>query len=229
MLIRMLKSLEINCGSMMNNNSPIRVMIVDDHGMVRRGLTAYLLSASDIEVVAEARNGQEAIRVCETEQLDVILMDLIMPELGGIAATRAIHTKWPEIQVIALTSFQEKELVQEALQAGAISYLLKNISGEDLAEAIRSSYAGRSMLAKEAVEALVRAKNDEDLVGRDLTIREREVLRYLTKGMTNPEIAQALSISRSTVKAHVSNILSKLGVSNRAEAIALAIKNHLVD
>lgn len=229
MLIRMLKSLEINCGSMMNNNSPIRVMIVDDHGMVRRGLTAYLLSASDIEVVAEARNGQEAIRVCETEQLDVILMDLIMPELGGIAATRAIHTKWPEIQVIALTSFQEKELVQEALQAGAISYLLKNISGEDLAEAIRSSYAGRSMLAKEAVEALVRAKNDEDLVGRDLTIREREVLRYLTKGMTNPEIAQALSISRSTVKAHVSNILSKLGVSNRAEAIALAIENHLVD
>lgn len=229
MLIRMLKSLEINCGSMMNNNSPIRVMIVDDHGMVRRGLTAYLLSASDIEVVAEARNGQEAIRVCETEQLDVILMDLIMPELGGIAATRAIHTKWPEIQVIALTSFQEKELVQEALQAGAISYLLKNISGEDLAEAIRSSFAGRSMLAKEAVEALVRAKNDEDLVGRDLTIREREVLRYLTKGMTNPEIAQALSISRSTVKAHVSNILSKLGVSNRAEAIALAIENHLVD
>jgi NarL family two-component system response regulator LiaR len=214
---------------MMNNNNPIRVMIVDDHGMVRRGLTAYLLSAPDIEVVAEARNGQEAIRVCETEQPDIILMDLIMPELGGIAATRVIHTKWPEIQVIALTSFQEKELVQEALQAGAISYLLKNISGEDLAEAIRSSYAGRSMLAKEAVEALVRAENDEDLVGRDLTIREREVLRHLTKGMTNPEIAQALSISRSTVKAHVSNILSKLGVSNRAEAIALAIENHLVD
>jgi NarL family two-component system response regulator LiaR len=214
---------------MMNNNNPIRVMIVDDHGMVRRGLTAYLLSAPDIEVVAEARDGQEAIRVCEDEQPDIILMDLIMPELGGIAATRVIHTKWPEIQVIALTSFQEKELVQEALQAGAISYLLKNISGEDLAEAIRSSYAGRSMLAKEAVEALVRAENDEDLVGRDLTIREREVLRHLTKGMTNPEIAQALSISRSTVKAHVSNILSKLGVSNRAEAIALAIENHLVD
>jgi NarL family two-component system response regulator LiaR len=212
----------------MNNNSPIRVMIVDDHGMVRRGLTAYLLSAPDIEVVAEARDGQEAIRVCEDEQPDIILMDLIMPELGGIAATREIHNKWPEIQIIALTSFQEKELVQEALQAGAISYLLKNISGEDLAEAIRSSYAGRSMLAKEAVEALVRAEKEEDLVGRDLTNREREVLRYLTKGMTNPEIAQELSISRSTVKAHVSSILSKLGVSNRAEAIAIAIENHLV-
>lgn len=213
----------------MNETKPIRVMIADDHGMVRMGLAAYLVSAADIEVVAEARDGQEAIRICEVEQPDIILMDLIMPELGGVAATRVIHNKWPEIQIIALTSFQEKELVQEALQAGAISYLLKNISGEDLAEAIRASYAGRSMLAKEAVEALVRSEQDEDLIGRDLTLREREVLGYLTKGLTNPEIAQELSISRSTVKAHVSSILSKLGVSNRAEAIALAIENHLVD
>ncbi|UCE01060.1 MAG: response regulator transcription factor [Chloroflexota bacterium] len=204
-------------------------MIVDDHGMVRRGLGAYLLNAQDIKVVAEARDGQEAVQMCEQDHPDVILMDLIMPELSGVAATRIIHNRWPEIKIIALTSFQEKELVQEALKAGAISYLLKNVSGDDLAEAIRDSNAGRPTLAKEAVDALIQAERGEDTLGRDLTRREREVLSYLARGLTNPEIAVELSVSRSTVKAHVSSILSKLGVSNRAEAIALAIENKLVD
>lgn len=204
-------------------------MIVDDHGMVRRGLVAYLISDPDLEVVAEGRDGQEAIELCEKFQPDVILMDLVMPELSGVAATRIIHKRWPKVQVIALTSFQEKELVQEAFQAGAISYLLKNVSGEDLAEAIRASYAGRRMLAKEAVEALTQDDSTETSIGRDLTLREREVLSHLAKGLTNPEIAQQLSVSRSTIKAHVSNILSKLGVSNRAAAIALALEHNLVD
>lgn len=211
----------------MSNVDPIRVMIVDDHGMVRRGLTAYLSSEADISVVAEARDGQEAIQVCENLQPDVILMDLIMPELGGVAAIRIINNRWPQIRIVALTSFQEKELVQDALKAGALSYLLKNVSGKDLAAAIRDSYAGRPMLAKEAVDALIRM--DDDDLGKDLTLREREVLRLLCKGLTNPEIALQLSVSRSTVKAHVSNILTKLAVSNRAEAIALAIEKKILD
>ena len=212
----------------MSDEKPIRVMIVDDHGMVRRGLSAYLASESDITVVGEARDGQEAIQICEDEQPDVILMDLIMPELGGVAAIRIINKRWPSIRIVALTSFQEKELVQEALKAGAISYLLKNVSGPDLAEGIRDSYAGRPMLAKEAVAALIQAEDEDDL-GKDLTLREREVLSLLCRGLTNPEIALQLSVSRSTVKAHVSSILSKLGVSNRSEAIALSIEKKLVD
>ncbi len=154
-------------------------------------------------------------------------MDLIMPELGGVAATHAIHKNWPEIQVIALTSFQERELVQDALQAGAISYLLKNISGDDLADAIRAAYAGRPTLAPEAVQSLIR-REESDLVGSDLTRREREVLALMAKGLNNPEIAERIFVSRSTVKVHVSNILKKLGVSNRTEAISLAIKHKLV-
>ena len=164
--------------------------------------------------------------MCEQVRPDVILMDLVMPEMGGVAATRIIHKRWPQMQVIALTSFQEKELVRDALQAGAISYLLKNVSGDDLAEAIRAAHSGRPILAPEAIRSLVQPADSSP--GRDLTRREREVLTLLVKGLNNPEIAERLSISRSTAKAHVSNILSKLGVSNRREAIALAIQRQLV-
>jgi NarL family two-component system response regulator LiaR len=206
----------------------IRVMIVDDHGMVRRGLMAYLKNMPDLEVVGEARDGQEAVHVCDQAHPDVILMDLIMPELGGVAATRIIRERFPEVQVIALTSFQEKELVQDALQAGAISYLLKNVSGEDLAEAIRAAYAGWSTLAPEAVQVLVQPPQAGDSLGRDLTCREREVLTWLVKGLTNAEIAKQLCVSRSTIKVHVSNILAKFNVSSRGEAIALAVRHKLV-
>jgi NarL family two-component system response regulator LiaR len=203
-------------------------MIVDDHGIVRRGLTAVLRTFADLELVGEARDGQEAVERCEALQPDVVLMDLIMPVLGGVAATRSIHRRWPQVQIIALTSFQEKELVQEALQAGAISYLLKNVSGEDLAEAIRAAHAGRSILAPEAVQALIQPGKPEPTPSYDLTPREREVLALLVKGLNNAEIARRLCISPSTSKAHVSNILSKMGVSNRAEAISLALQQNLV-
>ncbi len=212
----------------MTTTDTIRILIVDDHGMVRKGLVAYLKNRPGLEVVGEARDGQEALAACEETAPDVILMDLVMPELGGAAATRAVKTRWPHVQVIALTSFQEKELVQDALQAGAIGYLLKNVSGDDLADAIRAAYAGRPTLAPEAIKSLIEIEPAEASPGHDLTLREREVLALLVKGCTNPEIAARLSISTATAKAHVSNILSKLGVSGRAEAIALAIEHKLV-
>jgi NarL family two-component system response regulator LiaR len=213
---------------MMDEKKTIKVMLVDDHSMVRRGLIAILKNASDLEVIAEARDGREAIAKCEQTHPDVILMDLLMPDLGGVAATRMILARWPEIRILALTSFQEKDLVQEALQAGATGYLLKNVSGEDLADAIRSTYAGKPILAKEAVESLIRAETTELRPGDVLTRRELDVLSLLVKGLSNPEIAGQLSVSRSTVKSHVSSILSKLGVSNRAEAIAFAIEHKIV-
>lgn len=217
----------------MNESRPIRVMIVDDHGMVRRGLATILRVRTDLELVAEAGNGREAVERCATARPDVILMDLVMPEIGGIEATRLVRKEYPGVQVIALTSFQDRDLVCDALQAGAISYLLKNVSAEDLAAAIREAYAGRSTLAPEAIQALIQAEGTgprhEPEGGEDLglTPREREVLALMVEGLTNPEIAERLVVSRSTAKAHVSNILSKLGVSNRAEAIALALQQKL--
>jgi NarL family two-component system response regulator LiaR len=206
----------------------IRVMLVDDHGMVRRGLAAFLSIQPDLSLVGEAANGQEAIEECQRIQPDVILMDLVMPEMDGATAIQIIKERWPNIQIIALTSFPEKDLVHRALQAGAISYLLKNVSAHELAKAIRSARIGRPTLAPEATKALIRTARQEPPPGHDLTPRERQVLALMVEGLSNPEIAKDLSVSRSTARAHVSQILSKLGVTNRAEAIALAFRSGLV-
>ena len=203
-------------------------MIVDDHDMVRRGLVTFLMVCPDLELVGEATDGEEALRLCEQVRPDVILMDLVMPKMDGTEATRAIRERWPQVQVVALTSFQEKKLVQGALQAGAISYLLKNVSVDDLSEAIRAAYAGRPTLAPEATQVLIQAASQEPTPDHGLTPREREVLALMIEGLNNPEIAERLGVSRSTARAHVSNILSKLGVSNRAEAVALAVRRKLV-
>ena len=212
----------------MDNPTPIRVMIVDDHGMIRKGLMAYLNNRPEILVVGEARDGREAVNLCEQLHPDVILMDLVMPEMGGVAATHAIHQRWPQVQVIVLTSFQEKELVQDALSAGAIGYLLKNVTGDELALAINRACAGKPTLAPEAIQALIQTRAEESTLGKDLTRREQEVLALLVKGMSNPEIAGRLFISRATVKVHLSSIFSKLEVASRAEAISLAIQKKLV-
>jgi NarL family two-component system response regulator LiaR len=155
-------------------------------------------------------------------------MDLVMPEMDGAATTRAIKALCPEVQIVALTSFREEDLVQEALQAGAIGYLLKNVSADDLANAIRAAYAGRPTLAPEATQALIHAAARPAKPHYDLTPREQEVLLLVVQGLNNSEIAEKLVVSQSTAKFHVSSILSKLGVSNRAEATALAVRQKLV-
>lgn len=213
----------------MSESSPIRVMVVDDHSVVRSGLSAFLQVFEDFELVGEAGNGAEAVRLCSQLHPDVILMDLIMPEMDGAAATRAIRQKCGDIQVIVLTSFKEDELVQSALQAGAIGYLLKNVGADELASAIRAAHAGRPTLAPEAAQALINAATHaHDSARFELTEREREVLGLMIQGLSNPDIAEKLIVSKSTVKFHVSSILSKLGVSSRTEAVALALQQHLV-
>jgi NarL family two-component system response regulator LiaR len=212
----------------MNTSQTIQVMLVDDHNVVRSGLATFLRAYGDLELVGEAKNGLEAVNLCHQKKPDVILMDLMMPEMDGIAATRAILADYPDIKIIAMTSFEEEELVHGVLAAGAISYLLKNVSADELSKAIRAAVSGRSTLSPEAARALVHATRPTKQPLFDLTEREREVLNLVVQGNSNQQIADALVISVATVKAHISNILSKLQVSSRAEATSFAIKNKLV-
>ena len=212
----------------MTEERRIRVMVVDDHAVVRNGIEFSLLALDDMDLVGSVESGSAAMRLCEELQPDVVLIDMMMPEMNGVAATRAILKRCPRTRVIALTSFQEGSLVQEALQAGAISYLLKDVSMEELAQAIRAAYAGRATLAPEAAKALAEAATHPRDPGYDLTDREREVLDLIVGGKSNAEIADALAVSLSTARFHVSTILSKLGATNRAEAAALAVKHQLV-
>ncbi len=209
-------------------NSCIRILLVDDHAVVRSGLSAFLMAFDDFCLVGECSNGKEAVTMCDVKEIDVILMDMKMPEMDGPTATKLIRQKHPEIQVIALTSFKEDDLVKNALKTGAIGYLLKNVSADDLANAIRSAYHGKTTLAPEAAQVLVRATQQSVYPVTSLTDREKEVLILMVEGLRNPEIAEKLVISQSTVKFHVSSILSKLNVSSRTEAVSIAIKQKLV-
>lgn len=212
----------------MKESQPIRVFIVDDHAMLRSGLRQFVEGIDGMILAGEARNGAEAVDKCNQNPPDVILMDIMMPVMDGIEATRQIIRSNPGIKVIVLTSFHEQDMVEEALQAGATGYLLKNVSVEELAQAVHSAHAGRATLAPEAAEALIHLTRQKKGLGSDLTEREREVLELLMAGLSNAQIAERLSISVTTVKFHVGGILSKLGVSSRTQAITLAWENKIL-
>lgn len=207
----------------------IRVIITDDHEMVRRGLNTFLRVYPDLELVGEASSGEQALELCEKSSPDVVLMDLIMPSgMGGIEATRQIVQRFPKIKVIALSSAIDTPTVSKALEAGAMGYLMKNVSTDQLADAIRDVKQGKRALSEEATQALILAATQRSEPVYRLTEREYEVLHLLIEGRTNPEIAQKMTVSRSTVKYHISSILSKLGVTNRSEAVSLALRHRII-
>lgn len=207
--------------------NPIQVMLVDDHMMVRDGLKMFLSIYEDITVVAEAADGAQAMTLCAEQQPEVILMDMVMPNVDGPTAIGRILAQFPATQVIALTSFMEETLVQRAIAAGAVGYLLKDVHADKLATAIRDAHHGQATITATAAHALVRRVNRPPAPGHDLTPREREVVKLLVDGKTNQEIAEALTISLGTARLHVSNILGKLAVSNRTEAALFAVQHGL--
>jgi two-component system, NarL family, response regulator LiaR len=211
-----------------SSSNPIRVMLVDDHTMVRRGLATILTVFDDLLLAGEAESGEAAIQLCADVLPDVVLMDMVMPGMGGVSATRTIRQQFPSVRVLVLTSFKEGGLIKNALEAGAIGYLLKDVSADELAQAIRAAHAGRATLSPEAAQAFVQNANQPPTPGLDLTERERAVLALMVEGLNNTQIAGRLTISPSTVKSHVSNILSKMGVSSRTEAVTLALRHGLV-
>lgn len=214
---------------MTNENTPIRVLIADDHNMVRKGLVVLLEEFEDIDIVGDVSDGELAYNRCREICPDVVLMDMIMPRMGGIEATKLIREACPNTQIIALTSFNDENSVQEMLQAGAIGYLMKDISGDELSKAIIRAYAGETTLAPDAAQVLIQATVRPPALGHDLTDRELDVLALMIEGLNNREIGEKLVISSSTVKNHVSSILSKLETTSRTHAVALAVEHKLLE
>lgn len=212
----------------MNEHERIKVLIVDDHPVVRDGLKNMLLAFDDLELCGEAENGRAALAFCHQNAPDVILMDILMPQLDGIQATRAIINDFPQMKILILTSYPNDDMIQEALAVGAIGYILKNSSIDSLANAIRSAYSGQPTLAPEATKALINIKTGPLKLGSDLSKRELEVLKLIIEGLSNVEIAERLVISPATARHHVSACIEKLNAANRAQAAALAVKLGIV-
>jgi len=207
---------------------PIKILLVDDHAVVRSGLSKFLMVNKDLKLVGEAGDGEEAVQKVSLYKPDVVLMDLMMPGMDGVTATREIRKKHPNVKVIALTSFAEQNLVQGALQAGAIGYLQKNVTARELGHAIRSAFEGKMTLSPEATQVLANSVAQPQITGEQLTERERDVLKCMVDGFNNNEIAEKLVISLGTVKFHISNIFHKLGVDSRVEAVKMALEQKLV-
>ena len=207
----------------MTNITPIRVMVVDDHQIVRQGLVALINTETDLTVVAEGADGQQAVELFRQHQPDVTLMDLRMPMLGGVEATKLIRQEAPNARIIVLTTFDGDEDIYRALQSGAQSYLLKGVSFEELPEAIRTVHAGQRRIPAVVAERLA-----ERLTGEVLTAREVQVLELIVRGNSNKEIGTALAISEATVKSHINSLLSKLGVTDRTQAATTALQRGIV-
>ncbi|WP_283153753.1 response regulator [Guptibacillus hwajinpoensis] len=208
----------------------IKMMIVDDHDMVRKGLKAYLLTEPDFQIVGEASNGKEAVTLVNEMNPDVILMDLIMPEMTGIEATKEIMTLRPNTKIIIITSFYDDEQVFPAIEAGAFSYLLKTASADEIISTIRKAVQDESVIEQKVAQKMMNQlrSNQKKSLHDDLTKREKEVLLLIGEGKTNNQIAEELYIGLKTVKTHVSNILGKLGVNDRTQAAVYAIRNGMV-
>ncbi|MCL4275081.1 MAG: response regulator transcription factor [Anaerolineales bacterium] len=206
----------------------IKILLVDDHAVVRSGLSKFLMVNKDLKLVGEASDGAEAVQMVALHKPDIVLMDLMMPGMDGIAATREIHKKYPQVKVIALTSFAEQNMVQGALQAGAVGYLQKNVTAKELGIAIHAACEGRMTLSAEAAQVLANSVAQPQIPGGQLTERERDVLKCMVDGLNNNEIAERLVVSLGTVKFHISNIFHKLGVDSRVEAVKLALEQKLV-
>jgi NarL family two-component system response regulator LiaR len=207
---------------------PIRIMLVDDHSQIHRGLSVLQDTNDDLLLVAHASNGEEAVQLCVDQPLDIIIMDVIMPVMGGIEATQIIHAKYPDIKVLALSSFQDQDSVHQMIKAGAVGYVLKNSSLAELANSIRAAHTGTSVFSAEVAQALFQPmRKDEPTEDYGLTPREIEILALMVKGYNNRQLAYALTISEPTAKFHVRNILTKLNASGRVEAVAIAVEKHL--
>jgi len=205
----------------------IKILLVDDHAVVRSGLSKFIMVNKDLKLVGEASDGTEAVQMVSLHKPDVVLMDLMMPGVDGITATREIRQKHPGVKVIALTSFAEQNMVQGAIQAGAIGYLQKNVTAKELGHAIRAAHEGKMILSPEATQVLANSVAQPQIRSEQLTERERDVLRCMVDGLNNNEIAEKLFVSLGTVKFHISNIFHKLGIDSRVEAVKLALEQKL--